>query len=229
MEEKDFDKLFRERLASREINPSEGLWNRLEAQLDQPKKRNWKRILPLAAILVLGLFVAGLQFFGEEKPSAKVVVEETTPSLQIQRENITESVKEEVKLEKVPEIVVSDKYSKPKSDQESVVEEKEMEQPKEPLAAEEKQLASIAKSDASQEDKSDVQVEDETTQLLQEAFAQMESRSSSQNMADASDLLKEVSAELELEANKDFRQKAEDFLKDKWQQTKSFLAQNNSK
>lgn len=233
MEGKDFEKWIKEGLESREIKPSKDLWSGLEAQLDGTQKKNWKKFLPLAAVLILGLFVAGLQFFWgaeEESSSAGVAVEETIPSHKIEKPTILEPVVEEIEPEERFEKIASDDSPKSKSDKKLVADNNTTKQSQEPFIEEDREIVSIAKSDESQQNANAIPGNDEIDQLLGAAMNRLEERDESAAIAgvNASDLLNEVSDELETEADKDFRQKAEDFLKTKWQQTKTFLAHNKS-
>lgn len=66
MQDKDFDQLFKDKLAHAEIEPSAALWQNIEQQL-QPKRR---RLLPVywaAAAVAIVAVTAGLLFTKEDK------------------------------------------------------------------------------------------------------------------------------------------------------------------
>jgi hypothetical protein len=68
MEPNKLEKLFREKLESREIKPSEGSWDRLDAMLtvaEEPKPKRKFRWLYLAASVV-GILLMGTVFFNQK-------------------------------------------------------------------------------------------------------------------------------------------------------------------
>ncbi len=83
-EKKHIDQLFKEQFLDFEATPSPGVWDRIEAQLQEKKKERrviplWWRVAGVAALLAL-LFTVGLSLFNSTTTPSNEIVTEDTPS-----------------------------------------------------------------------------------------------------------------------------------------------------
>ncbi|WP_338357708.1 hypothetical protein [Yeosuana marina] len=87
-EKKHIDRVFQERFKDFEVAPSDAVWDNIEAQLNQKKKKNriipiWWRYAGVAALLLLFLTIGGIYFYGTTTvtPTNQVVdTKEATPT-----------------------------------------------------------------------------------------------------------------------------------------------------
>ena len=139
-----FEEHVKEKLDEREIQPSEGSWDKLDSRLNNSKKSSGNRWWVSAAAAVVVLLIAGLIFVNQQKQSSVEIVdtpkyeqsetssenmkyEEPVQVASEEPEDISESVKESsIKQEyKVPprsEKMVSDKNPSESKESEQVAE-----------------------------------------------------------------------------------------------------------
>jgi len=82
IERKNIDRLFQEKFKDFEVVPSEKIWDNIEAELKEKKKRRvipfWFRLSGVAAALLIGLFISYRLMNSEGKPEQKIVLEDKT-------------------------------------------------------------------------------------------------------------------------------------------------------
>src|SRR6476661_6118312 len=82
-ERKNIDRLFQEKFKDFDAAPQEYMWNRIEAELNQKKKRRiipfWLQMTGIAAALLIGLFIAVKLLNLGNTPETKVVYDQSHP------------------------------------------------------------------------------------------------------------------------------------------------------
>lgn len=80
-EKENLDRLFQQKFRDFEVTPSEHLWDNIEAELKEKKKRRiipfWFRLSGVAAVLLIGLLIAGKLFYSSDKSVNGVVVNDS--------------------------------------------------------------------------------------------------------------------------------------------------------
>jgi len=140
-ERKNIDKLFQEKLKNFETVPPEEVWNNIKIELQKKKKRRmialWWKLSGIAASLILGLWISNTLFF--DKSTTEIVIQQESkitvnpkvknPSTDKQFKTNKEVVasssssnnknqtnkSENLKKNKVDDLVVSDKKTKNKA------------------------------------------------------------------------------------------------------------------
>jgi hypothetical protein len=70
IQDKDFDQLFRDRFESAEVEPSAGLWDKIEQKVEQKKKKSFPAYWMAAAVVFIAV-AAGLVYIREEQHLAR--------------------------------------------------------------------------------------------------------------------------------------------------------------
>ena len=80
-EKENLDRLFQQKFRDFEVTPSEHIWDNIEAELKEKKKRRvipfWFRLSGVAAALLIGLLIAGKLFYSSDKSVNGVVVNDS--------------------------------------------------------------------------------------------------------------------------------------------------------
>jgi hypothetical protein len=80
IERKNIDRLFQEKFKDFEVAPSEKIWDNIEAELKEKKKRRvipfWFRLSGVAAALLIGFLISYRLMNSEGKPEQKIVLED---------------------------------------------------------------------------------------------------------------------------------------------------------
>lgn len=252
MDFKETEKRIKERLEERKIQPSEGLWSELEEDLHPDlgfMHKNYVKYI-VAALLVVGIFVASLFTFSSTESSDPIVDSETSqPERRLDVKNEPKSLKKEENL--LPKIkkqvnVVQTENPSIENQEKKAYKKTNFKSPD--LSSEvviRDEVKHIEKKTESSEDKRDYEkianqllqeaeeaiaktnAKDEAEVLLHEAL-QRESNGkridSSAVLVKVDQLLDEVTKEIDQEEDQHFREKVHDFIREKWEKARTGVA-----
>lgn len=229
MEPNKLENQIREKLLGREIKPSVGSWDRLDAMLSVQEEKKNRKVFPWLSIAASFLVLMGLGYFYMNQnreneidlKSEPSVVEMNSETDKTELQQVKETIKkdsEESNVEETDLKPITGKKSNPLMNKLSIINEKQ------------KQL--IAGSEVSP-DKQENIVEPEKSLLSQKESTDTESllaqvekpkiTSKTKVKVDAKDLLSQVDGEIELT----FRQKVMRTIKKNYQETKVAISTRN--
>lgn len=259
MEFKETEKKIKKILEERQIQPTDGLWEKLEGQMDAKPSFRWGIWLKYAAIAILLLGIVGLgsdMFFTDSSSSQSVV--KTSIEVKKMEDNKNVLPKDDLSSDSSPDPRLAThskairKVDKIRDSQPAVnpIKVENTDSKYDSFDKEEKpEPQNLTNRDSIRRTEIALRVsqlllqeaepriaqtdyKDEADLLLEEAMqreSQPQVMDSTVFFAKVEDLLNEVTRELDREEDRNFRDKVYDFIKERWEKARTGLAEGLSK